>query len=257
MNKPIFTILALGFGFLPALIFSQNLSIILGRPTNSSITVNLKFESENEIYCEYGRQSQIYDDQSQIYNTGFDNTIEFDLQNLLPDTKYFYRIRYRSKGSQTFSASDEFFFHTQRGKGKSFKFTIEADPHPYDKKGCINLWKMCLQNQLNDAPDFMIDLGDTFGDDHNPYSITNEQVRALQLDSRNVFKEACHSIPLFFCLGNHEGESGYFLNQDPPNNLAVHETLWRKLYYPNPHPNTFYSGCEAEEGYGMGLPENY
>jgi hypothetical protein len=39
--------------------------------------------------------------------------------------------------------------------------------------------------------------------------------------------------------------------------LATYETLWRKLYYPNPFPDAFYKGNSTEEGNGMGKPENY
>jgi hypothetical protein len=64
-------------------------------------------------------------------------------------------------------------------------------------------------------------------------------------------------MPFFDCLGNHEGENGYYLTQTPPNNIAVYGTLWRKFYYPNPYPNGFYSGNMTAEPYGIGLPENY
>jgi hypothetical protein len=58
-------------------------------------------------------------------------------------------------------------------------------------------------------------------------------------------------------LGNHEGEFDYYLAQTPPNNIAVYGTIWRKFYYPNPVPNSFYSGNNEEEAFDMGKPENY
>ena len=56
---------------------------------------------------------------------------------------------------------------------------------------------------------------------------------------------------------SHEGENDYYLNQNPPNNLAIWGTYWRKYYYPNPSPNSFYSGNTDYEPYGIGNPENY
>ena len=49
----------------------------------------------------------------------------------------------------------------------------------------------------------------------------------------------------------------YYLAQTPPNNLGVWSTLWRKFYFPNPEPNSFYSGNTEVEDYGMGSPQNY
>jgi hypothetical protein len=79
----------------------------------------------------------------------------------------------------------------------------------------------------------------------------------LHLDCLPFFGQVCHSSPLFLCLGNHEGESGYYLAQTPPNNLGVSATKWRKFYYPNPYPDGFYSGNTQQEGYGIGNTENY
>jgi hypothetical protein len=110
---------------------------------------------------------------------------------------------------------------------------------------------------LKDTADFMFDMGDTFGDDHQPFTITSEQVKKLHLDCLPHFARVCHSMPLFFCLGNHEGEFDYYLAQTPPNNLAVYGTTWRKYYYPNPYPDDFYTGNPDVEPYNIGHPENY
>lgn len=58
-------------------------------------------------------------------------------------------------------------------------------------------------------------------------------------------------------MGNHEGENDFYLGQTPPNNLAIWGTQWRKYYYPNPYPNSFYSGNDDVEPYGVANPENY
>jgi hypothetical protein len=79
----------------------------------------------------------------------------------------------------------------------------------------------------------------------------------LHRDYLQYLGKVCHSMPFFFCLGNHEGESGYYLKQNAPNNIAVWGTLWRKYYYANPIPGDFYSGNMVKEQYGMDLPENY
>jgi hypothetical protein len=236
---------------------AQTPNIVLGRPTDKSITINILFDANVIIYIEYGKTPGFYSDKTQ--ETSIDANIPFVevLTNLSSDTHYYYRINYRAASESKWKTSSEYSFQTWRPPGESFSFTIEADPHPYDKKCYYPLWDIALQNQLNDNADFMIDMGDTFGDDHNPFEITSAQSKQLHLNNREYFGSVCHSVPLFLCLGNHEGESGYYLLQTPPNNLAIYSTIWRKYYYNNPIPDGFYSGNSQIELNGIGLPENY
>ncbi|MEI8047314.1 MAG: T9SS type A sorting domain-containing protein [Bacteroidota bacterium] len=237
---------------------AQSYNIILGRPTGTSITISILFDRKTDVYWEYGTVSGSYPFVTEVATALVNTPYEFDFTNLQPDTKYYYRTRYRLSGSASaFSAGTEYTFHTQRAQGNSFSFTIEADEHLYDKKGVRNLYKICLANQAADNPDFMLSLGDIFGDDHYPYTITSRQMDSLHKDYRQYLGQICHSVPFYVCLGNHEGEFDYYLAHTPPENIAVYATLWRKFYYPNPFPNGFYSGNPDVEPYGMGNPENY
>ncbi|NVO09241.1 MAG: metallophosphoesterase [Bacteroidales bacterium] len=250
-------LVSFGILLLSSMGFSQQMTEILGRPTNNSITVSVLFDSSVDVYFEYGTAQGSYSLSTIISTCSAGEPTEINLTGLQSGTRYYYRTRYRKTGTSTYLASDEHTFVTQRKKGSTFRFIIEADPHPYDKKGCWNLWNIALANQLKDTADFMLDLGDTFGDDHNPFTITNQEEKQLHFNCRSFFGKACHSLPLYLCIGNHEGESGYYLLQTPPNNLATYATLWRKYYYPNPFPDGFYSGNIAEEASGIGKPENY
>lgn len=236
---------------------AQNNTIILGRPTDKSITASILFDQNADFFLEYGTQSGNYTKQSQTWSGTANTPDEVDLKDLLPNTKYFYRLRYKAKNASTFLSSSEYTFQTQRAKGETFTFTIEADEHLYDKKGIRSLYQICLANQLADKPDFMLSLGDTFGDDHTPNETTSNDMKELHKDYLQYLGKICHSVPFFFCLGNHEGENGYYLKQNNGNNIGVYGTIWRKFYYPNPIPNEFYSGNMVTEGFNMGLPENY
>jgi hypothetical protein len=237
------------------LIFAQ--SIILGRPTDNSVTASILFATNVDFYLEYGTQSGIYTNTINTINNTPNTPDEVDFLNLFPDTRYYYRLRYRPVGIGNYTASPEYTFHTQRPPGSNFTFTIEADEHLYDKKGVDNMYRVTLNNQAIDNPDFMLSLGDIFGDDHYPDSITSVELDSLHKDYIPFLSSICHSIPFYVCLGNHEGENDYYLAQTPPNNLAVWGTLWRKFYFPNPYPNNFYSGNTTVEPYGVGNPENY
>ena len=245
--------LTLIFGCLSAQTYNE----ILGRPTDSSVTNSILFTKQTEVYWEYGTNSGSYPNTTS--EIALANTpLEFDFTNLQPNTKYYYRTRYRNNGSSSaFLTGPEHTFHTQRATGSTFTFTLESDEHLYDKKGVRSLYQICLANQAADNPDFMLSLGDIFGDDHNPYTITSAQMDLLHKDYRQYLGQICHSIPFYVCLGNHEGEFDYYLAHTPPENIAVYATLWRKFYYPNPFPNGFYSGNPDVEPYGMGNPENY
>lgn len=236
---------------------AQTFSIILGRPTDTSITASILFDQSVNYYIEYGTSSGIYPTSIPVILANPNVPDEVDLHNLIADTKYYYRLKYKLSGAGAYTTSPEYSFHTQRAKGSSFTFTIEADEHLYDKKGVQSMYEVCLDNQVNDHPDFMISLGDIFGDDHHPDTITSATINLLHKNYRPFLGKLCHSVPFYVCLGNHEGENDYYMAQTPPNNLAINATLWRKYYYPNPYPNGFYTGNSDLEGYGVGNPENY
>lgn len=236
---------------------AQGYSIILGRPTDVSVTASVLFDQNVEFYFEYGTQSGNYPSNTATFTNVADTPDEIDLQNLFIDTKYYYRMQYRLAGAGSYTASPEYSFHTQRAPGSTFTFTLEADEHLYDKKGVLNLYNICLANQALDQPDFMMSLGDIFGDDHHPDTISSAALNYLHRYYRPYLGNLCHSVPFYICLGNHEGENDFYMAQTPPNNLAINGTLWRKFYYPNPFPNAFYSGNTDVEPYGVGNPENY
>ena len=238
-------------------LLGQNYSIILGRPTDKSISVSLLFDQNTDFYIEYGTSAQTYTKTSSTYFSSANQTYTVTLSDLTVNTKYYYRLRYKNNAVTSFNSSTEYFFQTQRNKGEAFTFTVESDEHLYDKKGIRSMYQVTLNNQALDKPDFMLSLGDIFGDDHYPTTITSNDLNLLHKDYRQYLGAICHSIPFFISLGNHEGENDFYLNQNPPNNLAVWGTYWRKYYYPNPSPNSFYSGNMDNEPYGIGSPENY
>lgn len=235
----------------------QNFSIILGRPTDKSVTLSILFDQNTDYYIEYGTVPGVYGKTTTNYIAKANVPDELELIGLNVNTKYYYRVQYKSNAILNFKASTEYYFNTQRTINSVFTFTVESDEHLYDKKGVRSMYQVCLNNQALDKPDFMLSLGDIFGDDHNPYTITSAELDALHKDYRQYLGSICHSIPFFISLGNHEGENDFYLGQNPPNNLAIWATYWRKFYYPNPYPNNFYSGNEDIEPYGVGSPENY
>ncbi len=238
-------------------LFSQDYNILLGRPTNQSITISIQFVSNSDFYFSFGilpNQNHVLTDTFQT-NSVFPSEIE--LNSLQSNQMYFYKLFYKKVGEATFRSSETFHFQTQRAFGETFTFTLEADEHLYDKKGIKSLYDICLKNQASANPDFMMSLGDIFGDDHNPYTITEAEIDNLHEYYRPILGNITHSIPFYVCLGNHEGEMDYYLYQNPGDNMSYYATKYRQLYYPNPYPNEFYGGNTQKEDWGIGYPENY
>jgi hypothetical protein len=248
------------FYFLLLLISSfglaQTKSIILGRPTATTITASILFDQSVQYYIEYGTLSGNYPNATIIYNNVLNVPDEIDLNNLSPNTQYYYRMQYKLLGETNYSVTSEYKFHTQRAPGDNFTFTVEADEHLYGY-GDPNIYQITLANEASGNPDFMLSLGDIFGDDHTPTTTTSADMDNLHKFYRQYLGQICHSVPFYVCLGNHEGENDYYLAQTPPNNIGVWGTLWRKYYYPNPYPNSFYSGNTVTENFGIDMPENY
>ena len=251
--KPVYVLLAILFTSYHYT-FAQSFSQILGRPTDSLVTMSFLSDQSLEVYWEIGTTSGTYTKNTTTIVALKDTPIEIDFNNLVKNTKYFYRLRYRINGiTSAFIADTEYTFHTQRPTGSSFTFAIEADPH-LDTNSNPASYSLTIKNMLNKAPDFLIDLGDIFMSEKLPVKSQTE-ITNRHLLFRPYLNTVCRTAPLYLTIGNHEGELGWMLD-GTPNSLPVITTNTRKRYYPNPFPNSFYSGNIKSENY-VGLRENY
>ena len=231
---------------------------LLGRPTDSSITVQLIFTDSAEVRVQYGTVSGVYPFQTPWQIFADSVTAEIVINGLQPNTKYFYRVNYRPPGTTSTTNRPEFSFHTQRTSGSPFTFVVQADPH-LDASSDTALYRLCLQNQRDDNPDFMIDLGDFLMTD----KLKNTSTNTIPYDTipyrcnllRSFYETECNAVPLFIALGNHEGEAGWVLD-GTPNNIAVWSSNERKKYFINPYPNNFYTGDTTNNQY-IGERGNY
>lgn len=248
----LFTLLCLLWS--ASLLSAQSFTELLGRPTDVSVTVNILFDQEVEVYWEFGTSPNTYPQQTPTFSTSLNLPLEADLTALKPNTRYYYRTRYRAKGSTgAFWAGTERSFQTQRSQTSTFSFAVEADPH-LDENTIPASYSQTLKHIFSKQPDFLIDLGDIFMSEKLPV-INQEEITKRHLLYRPYFNEVSHSVPLFLAMGNHEGELGWRLD-GKETSLPVMAANTRKLYYPNPVPNHFYSGNTVSENF-VGLRENY
>lgn len=226
---------------------------VLGRPTASSVGVSAAPKDELEVYFEVGTASGAYGAQTKPATCAAGLPFVTTLDGLEGNTQYFYRMRWRKPGASVFGAGPEHAFHTARPKNTPFVFTMQADPH-LDEQSDLNLYKVALDNELADAPDFMIDLGDTFMCEKHtqPFDATVQAaqdpavVNARYLFEHGNFGRIAHSVPLLLVNGNHEGEAGW-LNDGTPSNLAVWTTQARKAFFPVPEDGPFFSSPDMAD----------
>ncbi len=210
---------------------------LLGKPTNTSITINIVPASTIEYHYQYGTSSGSYTMQTSNSTATGGQPHEVTITGLNPDTQYFYRMRYHAPGD---SMSDwvnrtEHSFWTQRAEGSTFTFTVTSDSHENFNTAEQN----AMTNILNEHPDFEIDLGDTFLlDGTTSQNAVNNKYLAYR--EPLYFDKIGSSSPIFLASGNHEDEEGWNLD-DSPFSIALASIQARKLYFPTPISDGFYS----------------
>ncbi|MBT5864862.1 MAG: metallophosphoesterase [Ilumatobacter sp.] len=227
---------------------------LLGCPTDQSITVNMLPASDVDVFFEYGTVPGVYSGQTPTRTHASNAPLEVVIDGLRANTRYYYRTRYRPSGGGSFAVRPERSFHTQRPRGASFVVTITADTHPNDNSNPA-MYERTLGNVAAARPDLHFDLGDTFMSDKLPKPFNSPDIDAATRNHRPWHEIVAHSSPLFLGLGNHEGEAGW-LHDGTSNNISAWALAARKLYYPNPAPDGFYSG-NLDDDPVLGLKENY
>lgn len=250
-------------------------------PKADGVTLNLIASVNQQVFVEYGTSPGQYTTSTvpTIFNIDtakpeFKNPIRIAISGLQPDTEYYYRVRHRNVGAPYYNARGERSFHTARPRGTTFSFTVTADPH-IDVNTDMQLFWRAMTNISLDQPDIHMDVGDIFMTDKladgllgvppkwgGGVTINQTTINNRAIIFRNAFERACHSIPFFFGLGNHEAEYGYLFNaaSDKQNNIPAWDLKARKAFYPAPTPDAFYSGNPTPKDYtggSLGLLEDY
>jgi PKD repeat protein len=229
-------------------------NIVLGSPTTASIEVNIfSPDQDGAVYLAYGTSPDVYDQQTATAVLTAGKPLRLTMDGLSGDTRYYYRLYFQTPDGTGSGPTEEYTFHTARPAGSTFTFTIQADSH-LDGNSDLELYRQTLANVLGDAPDFHVDLGDTFMcEKYSKPLVAAPQMAPDQatVDARYGYDRAnfgiiSHSAPLFLVNGNHEGELGW-LADGTPNNIAIWTTRARQQYFLNPVPDDFYSGDSTEE----------
>ena len=143
---------------------AESLSQILGRPTGDSITLSVLSASDVEAYVEFGDKKGEYARKTGTLRSNAGVPFEIDIERLLSDTRYFYRLCSRRPGQGRFTVGEEYTFHTQRQPGSTFTFALQGDSHPerLGKMYSPDLYAQTMRNVEKDRPDFYLTMGDDF-----------------------------------------------------------------------------------------------
>jgi hypothetical protein len=227
---------------------------LLERPTDTSITINIVPASTIEYHYQYGTAPGVYTWQTANATATGGQPHNVVISGLTANTHYYYRMRYHLPGETDWVERAEHSFWTQRAKGSTFTFTIVADSHMSGGGGNESLYVQALANVAAEHPDFHFDLGDTFWTD----GVTTATVEAQRYVAQRQWMAAVgQSAPVFLAMGNHENEEGWNLDDSPSK--ALLNINARKLYYPQPIDDGFYSANnDTRAGIdGDGLREDY
>jgi predicted phosphodiesterase len=227
-------------------------NVILGRPTDHSVTASVMMNSKSKIFIGYGTDGT-FDRKTEIVELTPGEPKHILIDGLKADTAYSYRIMNSESGKQILPATGNYSFHTARPPDSSFAFAVQADSH-LDGFCLPELYKATLANELSARPDFLIDLGDTFMAGKIP-----ERRDALKqyLAQRYYLGLIGNSAPVFLVLGNHDGEEASKKGACEKDGLAVWSCETRKNYFPDPAPDKFYSGNTEKQPYAGDLQNYY
>jgi hypothetical protein len=217
------------------------MSVVLGRPTDRSVAVSLLADRDRTVRIRprsLGGAAGTADPVDVSLRAGRPQHVE--LTGLTPATAHAYELVVDGVGA------GERTFHTQRARGETFTFTIDADPHYTDTRFDGAQYRSVLRSALADRPDFHIDLGDTFMSE-KAKATTEAMAEPAFSELRSWIGELGGAVPFFLATGNHEGELGWPPLGGSGGDLALWSTRLRQRYYPCPAPGGFYSGATVPD----------
>lgn len=229
---------------LPADLTAFNtLSVVLGRPTDRSLTLSAVARERMDAYFEVGTEPGRYTRTTDRRELQAGGPLEVTLDDLRPNTAYYYRLQSRRVGKRAFQARAEQRFHTQRAPESSFKFCVQGDSHPErPQMSEPNLYARTLQHAAGSQPDFYVCMGDDFSvarvRDVNATTLAAPYL--LQRPFRGLIGQ---TAPIFLVNGNHEQASLFNYNQiDVRRQVAIGVQNARNRLYPMPESGRFYTG---------------
>jgi predicted phosphodiesterase len=219
----------------------------LGRPTASSITMNL-VAGEKDLVCHVKfRTGNRPWQQTPDMKISARSPRDIKLESLTPGRPYRYEVYARAKGKAKFKLVAEDSFRSKSRQAGPFAFAIVSDSHitpGYPERSRVLAEVNAAIGERK--PDFLMMLGDniqaftSYGGpmakpDHGPL---------LYLMLREAMGDLPTAVPVFIANGNWDGENGWHPDR---------ERKWareaRMAYVPNPDDTTYPESGSKDQDY--------
>ena len=236
---------------------------LLCRPTPTSVEVNVIPHTTTLMIVDYGTSPGMLGSHSASVAADSATPAQILLAGLTPDTRYYYRLRFRPPASVTWQQGPVHNFLTLPLAGQDARLCVTSDIHVTNQEV---LGYQTMLDQLKLTLDVMpgfdpagfhawIDLGDlvVIRAQRLPFDIVEVEQRYRQ--AREYVDRAGGSVPLLFVRGNHEEVDGWDYDGTPENTAIWSGKMLLKWLAP-PLPNAFYSGNTSSFP-DLGLPGDY
>jgi len=236
---------------------SAGVTQLVGRPTDRAVTVSV-LGPAGEARVEYGTAPEQLTTRTASVPLDGRLPAEVAIGGLRPDTRYHYRVQWRTTGGD-WVAQPPAEFRTQRAPGSTFTFTVQGDSHP-ERAGRMYdaaLYRQTLGRVAAGAPDFHVLLGDDFSIERliAQRALSAPAVEAVYRGQRDFLAAVGRSTPLVLVNGNHE-EAARVLLDGTPGSAPVLAARARLAMFPLPEPDGFYTGDTAAVEH-VGRPRDY
>ena len=237
----------------PSLVM-DDFNVLAGRPTASSVTLNVIPRSNVPWIVEWGQKPESLPYHSKKQETPSGQPVEMSIENLEPSTAYYYRIRNISENLHQKSPAFRGTFHTQRTNEESFVFTVTTDSHlvPHYPRSPVSPFAEVIARLNAEKTDFHI----TLGDEAMTHAVGIGMIAGNQPDAdlcyenfRKHYETSAKKTPFFYCIGNHEGEGFIDEHFGHSYQLAKISQKARMKHIPNPLPGTYPEGGSQTSNY--------
>lgn len=198
---------------------ATSLNVVLARPTDTAVTLSVLATRDRDLTL-----AVVPGNHRRALHAVANVPLTVDIASLEADRGYQFDL---TGDSATLHGQ----FHTARRTGAAFRFVVQADSH-LDGNSDPRVYERALHNMIADAPDFLIDLGDTFmTDKYRDFHDASPQYAA----QRGYLGITGPMMPLYLVQGNHDGEAGW------APTVAAWSRESRVRLFPPVERNAFYS----------------
>jgi hypothetical protein len=195
------------------------IGLVLGRPTDRAIAASVLAPTAIEAFIEYGTAPGQYSQKTPVEPGTGGMPFEIGLARLRPNTRYYYRLQLRTRGSTSFGAAPPQTFVTARARGAAFAFGVQGDSHP-ERAGKMydaSLYRQTMDLVAAEQPDLYVMLGDDFSIEQliGQKTISRATVNQVYANQRPFVSRMAGSTALFLVNGNQEEAARVLMNGSP------------------------------------------